>query len=313
MKRCCGRWPAIFLLTFWLIPGAAFPAASSDAVVLIVSSETGGSYEAVVTALREGLAAEHPLATIKSIQAEAVGASQPTDAQIVVTVGSVAATAVRQHAPPVPVLNAFIPRDTYLELAQKHPAAAQASAIFMDQPVSRQIALIAEALPDRRILALIYGPRTSALASELTVAAQKNGFDVRAAPIGSDRELYRAMQRTLSQPAILIAVPDRNVYNSHTIQNILLTSYRYRSPLIGFSPAYVRAGALLAIYSTPEQIGKQAAEAVSDALKGLVLPPPAYPVRFEVGINATVGRSLGIRLDSAEEIAERIRHRESRR
>ncbi|MGL1834155.1 ABC transporter substrate-binding protein [Rhodocyclaceae bacterium SMB388] len=263
--------------------------------------------------MREGLAAQHPRTTIDSIQADAFDGLQPTDARIVVTVGSVAAKAVRQHAPPVPVLNAFIPRDSYLALGQKHPAPEQVSAIFMDQPVARQIALIAEALPDWRILALIYGPGTSALASEITVAAQRDGFDVRATPIDSDRELYQAMQRTLSQPAVLIAVPDRSVYNSHTIQNILLTSYRYRSPLIGFSPAYVRAGALLAIYATPEQIGKQAADAVSDVLNGLALPPPAYPVRFEVDINATVGRSLSIRLDSAEEIAQRIRDREARR
>jgi hypothetical protein len=58
----------------------------------------------------------------------------------------------------------------------------------------------------------------------------------------------------------LLAVPDPLVFNSQTAANILAAAYRRRIPLIGFSPAYTRAGALVSLYSTPDQIGFAAAK-----------------------------------------------------
>jgi putative tryptophan/tyrosine transport system substrate-binding protein len=118
------------------------------------------------------------------------------------------------------------------------------------------------------------------------------------------------MQQIMSRPAVLLAVPDREIFNSHTIQNILLTSYRQRSPVVGFSPAYVRAGALLALYATPSQIGKQAADAIASVLDGGRLPPPSHSHEYEVGVNLTVARSLGIHPRSAETIKSALSRRE---
>jgi hypothetical protein len=49
--------------------------------------------------------------------------------------------------------------------------------------------------------------------------------------------------------------PIRVVFNSQTAGSILTAAYRRQVPLTGFSPAYVKAGALLALYSTPAQVG----------------------------------------------------------
>jgi signal transduction histidine kinase len=98
----------------------------------------------------------------------------------------------------------------------------------------------------------------------------------------------------LAEPGILLAVPDSTVYNNRTISNILLTAYHQRSPVVGFSPAYVKAGALLALYSTPAQVGQQAGEAARLGLATGSLPPPAAPRHFRISTNPYVARSLGI-------------------
>ncbi|MCK9215528.1 MAG: hypothetical protein M0P52_13940, partial [Rhodoferax sp.] len=65
-----------------------------------------------------------------------------------------------------------------------------------------------------------------------------------------------------------------------------------------FSPAYVRAGALLAVYSTPPQVGAQAAQWVLDVLANRVLPELALqPLDFEISVNEPVARVLGLSLD----------------
>ena len=122
--------------------------------------------------------------------------------------------------------------------------------------------------------------------------------------------LDRTRVRLLADPAVLVAVPDATLFNNRTISNILLTAYHQRSPVIGFSPAYVKAGALFALYSTPAQIGQQAGEAARAGLASGSLPPPAAPRHFRVGTNHYVARSLGINLEDAAVLQERLERSE---
>jgi len=66
--------------------------------------------------------------------------------------------------------------------------------------------------------------------------------------------------------------------------------------MMGFSPAYVRAGAMLALYSSPAQIATQTVRVVRSALAGVALQPVQTPSEFVIGVNANVARSLGFRL-----------------
>ncbi|MGJ4749122.1 hypothetical protein ACQV5M_22350, partial [Leptospira sp. SA-E8] len=97
---------------------------------------------------------------------------------------------------------------------------------------------------------------------------------------------------------------------------ILLASFRAKVPMQAFSPAYSRAGALLALYATPEQIGTQVATLARDALveqngKARGFGPPQHTQLFEVSVNAHVARSLGLQLD-ADALAERLRRLEQK-
>jgi len=80
-----------------------------------------------------------------------------------------------------------------------------------------------------------------------------------------------------------------------------MTSIRDKVPLVAFSPAYVRAGALLAIYSTPTQVGTQAARWVLDVLAQRTLPEQAMaPDDFEISVNLEVARVLNLPLDAGQ-------------
>jgi ABC-type uncharacterized transport system substrate-binding protein len=81
------------------------------------------------------------------------------------------------------------------------------------------------------------------------------------------------------------------------VYGLLLTTYRAQVPVVGFSEGLVKAGALLGLFSTAQQMGKQGAEIVSRVLAGDAgLPAPQYPRYFTVRINNSVARSLGISL-----------------
>jgi len=129
--------------------------------------------------------------------------------------------------------------------------------------------------------------------------------------VNSPEQIYPALKEVLESADVLLALPDSMIYSSSNLQNILLASYRARVPLVAFSPAYVKAGALMAVYTTPAQVADQASDVVRGWLAGRGLPPAQSPKEFSVVINAHVANSLGLRLDEAEKIADDLRREEA--
>ena len=118
------------------------------------------------------------------------------------------------------------------------------------------------------------GPETPALARALAAAATHSGLDVRSAEAADIPALYPALRSVLEQPAVLVITPDGQVFNSQTVHHVLLTAFRLRAPVLGFSAAYVRAGAVLGLYTTPAQAGTEAGRGVRRGVAGQA-PPPA--------------------------------------
>ena len=74
--------------------------------------------------------------------------------------------------------------------------------------------------------------------------------------------------------------------------------------MVGFSEGLVKAGALLGLFSTASQQGRQGAEIAARFLAGDGgLPAPQYPKYFTVRANYSVARSLGLRLEEEAALA----------
>ena len=116
------------------------------------------------------------------------------------------------------------------------------------------------------------------------------------------------LENVLSESDVLLAETDPRVFNRNTAQSLFLTSYRYRTPVLGYSRSLTRAGALLSLHTSPAQVGRQTAESVIVALQGksVNLPLPAHPVYFSVSINEQVARSLGYTLLPEAELEKRL-------
>jgi ABC-type uncharacterized transport system substrate-binding protein len=80
---------------------------------------------------------------------------------------------------------------------------------------------------------------------------------------------------------------------------------------MAFSPAYVKAGALLSVHSTTAQAGTQLGSMANDFLLTNTLPASQYPSDFSIHANEYVARSLGLVLD-APALTERLRRLEKK-
>ena len=120
------------------------------------------------------------------------------------------------------------------------------------------------------------------------------------------------MDRVLDKTDVMLGLVDPIVFNRTSARNVLLTAYRWKVPLVGISPAYVRSGAIAAVYSTPAQLGAQVSEIIRDTIheNGQAIPTIQYPKYFRVAVNYQVAESMGLYIASEDELQEILSHRE---
>ena len=97
---------------------------------------------------------------------------------------------------------------------------------------------------------------------------------------------------------------------------LLYMAYQRSRPVLAYSQAFVDAGAIAAVYSTPAQIGREAGEIIvrilSDPDSSMAyLLAMRYPRYFTVGTNRSVARSLGIQLPDATAMTAELQRMES--
>ena len=271
---------------------------ASSISVAVILSESSGSYQELSSQLRNSLPKDYAI--------RVVGFEEdiPT-ADLFVAVGMKAAEALAQKDKPT--LNVLLPRAGFEKL--KRVPSSSYSAIFMDQPMQRQLALINTILPNATSVGVLYETLPAELDSLRKLASTMH-FDLREQKVDQQHPLAGALSDLLQESDVLLVLPDNNVYRSDTIRNILLETYRAQVPMVGLSASYVRAGALCAIYSTPQQIAYQAAEAIEDFATTGKLPAPQYTKEFDVSVNTQVARSLGVHVKDAVQLRVEVRRRQ---
>lgn len=293
-------WLAGMLLC---MPGAA---AALEGITVVLSEE-GGAYAQVADKLRGVLLAQGSGATKPALKVVALRSLKDGEAsrfdpgQLLVAVGTGAMQFVAAKNPAQPVISVLVPRAAFEKIARQGGRLGDPryfSAIYLDQPWARQFALIRQILPGRPRIGILLGPDADELAASLKAAAKAAGLVAVIDVVSHETDLLPSIKNLVGESDAILAIPDPAIYNRGTIQSILLTTYRQQIPLIGFSSSYVKAGALAAVYSEPEQIGQQLAEIVMRLPAELPsLPPPQAPRYFSVATNPQVARSLAILLE----------------
>lgn len=205
-----------------------------------------------------------------------------------------------------PILSVLVSRSQYRSLIAAYPDAAL-SAMVLDHPAARHMRLAGAVAPNVRTVGLIIGPDSLDLEKVFSTAAADSGVSLLSRRIGAVEDLLPQLEQLLQASDALLMIPDPIVASQASARTILLTSYRYRKPILAYSQAYVQAGALAAVYSSPEDVaGDLAAWLRSAGTESLRQPLVLNPVRFSVAVNRQVARSLGLDVPSDTELIDRI-------
>jgi putative ABC transport system substrate-binding protein len=293
---------------------ASFVQAAS---VVIVSSERSASYVAAADALVDSLErAGQPRAEVSQrIASElgGLGAAEAGASKLFIALGTDALKQLLARDLRVPVLAVLIPRSGFervmKEVGGRTPYPV--TVLYLDHPLGRQLDLLRIAIPGAKRVGVLWGGESVLQQPALQSALRARDMQELTGPVVVGGVPNASLNAALDDADALLAVADPQVYSSGTIANILLATYRARVPMLAFSPAYVRAGALLSLHSTPTQIGVQAGSIARSLLQGSALPSALYPVDFTVTVNEHVARSLGLTLDALS-LTDKLRRVETR-
>ena len=303
MRR--GIWHAHFsvhLLLCWLVL-APISCWAENLKVIVLLGDSNASYLSFARAF-----SDHPPAGIQPTVIDHPDQFSQTlpQADLIVSVG-LKATELAAMQNDVPVLAVMVTQLNYDDLpVQTAPRKSDRaiSAIYLNQPWNRQLDFLNAALPGQGRIGLLHSSGTDI--SRLSMEVAKRGGTLVAEPVRSASELFTQLEAVLAGSNLLLAIPDSQIYSGNNIRNILLTSYRLKVPLIGLSQAYVKAGALCAVFSTPEQLANQAQATVALFARTGRLPEPQYPDEFSIEVNVQVAQSMGIKLPPPEVIRSRM-------
>ena len=223
---------------------------------------------------------------------------------LIITLGLNAANFLNDKKLNKPIIHSYLTEFQYLNL--KKPD--NHFSILLDQPLQRYLNFIKYLLATQNIGIIkhknnkISSKKLIELSTTFELNLEQYLFESGDNPVNMVRELLQVND-------VLLSLPDPEIYNRKTLKGILLTTYRQNKPMISYSPAHVKSGALAAIYSSPENIGNQIAGLLNKFLEDKSFKPESHYFASEYGIsiNHRVARSLGIKLIDKKEILKNLK------
>jgi putative ABC transport system substrate-binding protein len=268
--------------------------------VVIVLSSDAAPYVQAEAGFKSAFAADAPSfheVFLNQLRDTGIDANIAPDPGVVVAIGTPAAVFLHAHLPPsAPLLFCMVanPQGAGLNL--------HLSGITTDVPIDAQFSLIARAIPSAHSLGILYRSDTASgqrLIQRVRAQLPKD-WTIEAVAADKYSSISDAINDLLTRRIDVVWTSlDAGVYDAPTARALLLAALRARVPVFGFSPAFVRAGALIGIGIDPAAQGRQAADLARSILSHSVNPSAGQiqpPGQFQIAVNKIVADKIGIQL-----------------
>ena len=277
-----------------LVPAAFAAAAALPAARLSVLVVSESGVEAFNEALG-GVSATLPAGTFRVVDAggktfdrDLGRALENNEARVVIALGSRALAEVRGRHGALPVVAAMV-------LRHASDAESGIRRVDLDIPPAAQLAAMRALWPGRTRAGIIRNPAQPRYAADaLEACARKEGFSLLVMDCDGPSHLLKAMAAFKGKVDFVLCFADPDLYNAMTIKPLVLASLEQRLPLVGFSPAFVRAGAAAGIFPDYADMGRQSAEMALRLLRGEERAESESPRKVQVAINQRVAHLLGV-------------------
>lgn len=248
-----------------------------------------------------------PQFSVTSISTQS-SAVKDIKANLVIAMGMESLDALVQHRTKVPIISLIDSRAEFEQFNNAlYPSPCRPiSAIFIEPNPEHQLQLVRALFGKDATVAVLTTVPLESVKAELQQSAKRNVLSIQFEVLEDDQSLNHSLKR-IAQSDVLLAIPNEQVYNTQSLRNIILTSYRNNQAIIGFSRGMVSAGALASTYSEVEDLAETTQKLVEEYTKKGELPASRYVSDFHVTINEVVARSLNLVVEDAATVENKIK------
>ena len=285
-----------------------FPVTSSSKELLIILSENQNIHNEVASQILEALDLNSEI----RLHSEHATSEDHYKDLIIVSIGTRACdTGLENIRHDDILICTLIPAQSYHALLTKHKQVRniqnKITAVFMDQPIERQIRLAKLIAPDAKSIGAVFGQTSISQRSNFERYGQALNFVTHHAFLDETQNPVQILTPLIQRSDVFLAIPDNANFNRSVSRWALYITLRNKIPLIGFSASYSEAGAVVSLYSTTEQLALQTRETLVNLLIHGNLAPASFPKEFTIMVNDSTARTLRMNLPDTEFLTEQLK------
>ena len=237
----------------------------------------------------EGQAADDRLAEIKK-----------KSPQLFVTLGSAATAQLAKVVKETPVVFCMALNPTASGFIRSmNSSGNNLTGASLDIPPQIQFEALRSIVPTAKKLGVVYNPQeTEVVVSQAKRAAKEIGLDLIGAPVASGEKVPEALRSLEKSVDALWSVADGTAFSSGSMETFFLHTLRNKIPFMGLSPAFVKAGALMALSVDYQEVGAQCGGLATRVLAGEYpwTLPITTPQKVTLHINLKTAETIGLKI-----------------
>jgi len=261
--------------------------------VFIIFSADNTLHSDIIQKLSDDLRLKRPDIVISKVTPDKKIPQLNNSTDLIIGIGAEGMQSANEHYPETGKL--FISTDPKKFRLNKNKNKSDAI-LYMTQSYCRQIQFIKLLNNKWKTISILNSREKPLNSAVIQQCANRSDIKTMIVSITAEENLTDKVKHALNHSDVLLALPDSNIYNSKSVKNILLTSYRHRKPVIAFSRNFVNAGAIAAIHSSIEQVAHSASRLIEQYfdLDQRFENPVNYPLSFDISINRQVFKALDL-------------------
>ena len=272
---------------------------SSAEEVAILKSADISAYSEAITAFKSALPRSFQVTQEYDLQGDMTKGRtlarriRASNATVVLTVGLKATLAAKLEIPDIPIIFCLV-----LDPGKYGLPTSNMVGLSLDIPFRQHLKALQTLVPNVSRIGVLFDPqKTNGIQSQLLQDAKASGVKIISETVQTERDVPQALNAIKNRIDALWLLPDSTVLTENTLDFLMSTTLEANIPVVGFSAALVRSGAVVGSYFHHADIGNQAAKLsqqlvgqTSHSLLGKILPPE----HVHQSINQKSARYLGL-------------------
>ena len=277
----------IFLLVF------SGPARAAE--VFVIAGKNLAAFAEVIQGFTEAIG-RIPMQTLNlnengNLEETQSQALRQSKSPVALAVGSQAATLIKNSFPGIPMIFCMV-FDSHQYQGEN------ITGIGLNVPALAQFQALKSILPSARRIGVVFDPgQSSALVEDGRQAAAALNLVLSEKTVTSSFEISNAVKEMIWNIDALWVIPDRTVVSKESFRYMLEASINRKVPILAFSEAFVKGGALLAVAPDYPGIGHQAATLAKKILGGASpagISPLSPPGQIVLNLNTAKALSISV-------------------